>query len=59
MSDAAMSSLPGSTPKMEMNSGKKNLIPRWKDDIEPFREAAQFWHAVWLSAGKPQQNCTI
>ena len=56
ISHAATSSLPGSTPKMEMNSGKKNLIPRWKEDIEPFREAAQFWHAVWLSAGKPQNT---
>ena len=41
-----------------MSSGKKNIIPRWKEDIEPFREAAQFWHAVWLSAGKPQKTET-
>ena len=51
------------------NSAKKNMstskkqqckskIPDWKDDIEPFRENAHFWHAIWISAGRPI-NCQL
>ena len=27
-------------------------IPGWKEEVEPFREQALFWHAVWVSAGR-------
>ena len=32
---------------------KKDLIPNWKDDIQPFKDTAMFWNAVWQSAGRP------
>ena len=35
---------------------QKPKIPAWNDEIEPFRENAYFWHAIWLSAGKPLNN---
>ena len=28
-------------------------IPRWNEDIEPYRKDDLFWHSVWLSAGRP------
>ena len=28
----------------------------WKEEIEPFREKALFWNAVWKSAGKPKDT---
>ena len=28
-------------------------IPRWNENIEPYRKDALFWHSVWLSAGRP------
>ena len=33
--------------------GEKIKIPRWKEDISPLKEAAFFWKAIWISAGKP------
>ena len=27
--------------------------PGWKENVEPFRQDALFWHSVWLSAGSP------
>ena len=36
----------------------KPRIPNWNEDIEPFKENAHFWHAVWISAGKPL-NCHL
>ena len=37
---------------------RKPKIPEWKEDIEPFRENAHFWHAIWISAGRPI-NCQL
>ena len=31
----------------------KPNIPNWKNEIEPFRDDAIFWHSLWLSTGKP------
>ena len=28
-------------------------VAGWKQEVEPFREDANFWHAVWVSVGKP------
>ena len=41
-------------PKPVGNSNKKNsTIPNWNNEIKYFKDNAQFWHSVWLSAGKP------
>lgn len=39
-------------------SQKKQVIPDWKEKINPFREKAYFWHSVWISAGRPL-NCVL
>ena len=31
----------------------KTSITDWKNEVEPYRDKAMFWHAVWLSAGRP------
>ena len=45
-------------PKPTNGGRKSREIPNWKDEIQPFRERAQFWHAVWESAGRPV-NCEL
>ena len=30
----------------------KRKIPGWKEDVEPKRQAALFWHSVWKSLGR-------
>ena len=39
------------------NKCKTNL-PNWKEDVDPFKDTADFWNAVWKSAGKPI-NCHL
>ena len=34
------------------NKSKVNL-PNWKEDVDPLKDTAHFWNAVWKSAGKP------
>ena len=34
------------------NKPAKNTIPKWNEEITPFKEDACFWHSVWTSAGK-------
>ncbi len=52
LSGAASNCLPSSSGS-KVKCGKKQPIPHWNEDIEPFKDAAMFWHAVWQSAGKP------
>ena len=53
LSSAASDNLPFSTAASKTNSRKKDRIPHWKEDIEPHKDTAMFWHAVWQSAGRP------
>ncbi len=49
VSSAANECLP-SSKRIKRNS---NLIPNWNIDIEPLKDKAMFWNAVWQSAGRP------
>ena len=31
-------------------------VPGWKDEVEPFKKDSIFWHALWCSAGSPNQG---
>ena len=46
------------TTSKKPNLKNKGRIPEWKDDVEPFKENAHFWNAIWISAGKPL-NCEL
>ena len=35
------------------NNSEAKVIPGWNDHIQPYKEASQFWKAVWVSAGRP------
>ena len=37
---------------LSSNTGSK-IIPGWSEYVKPYREDAIFWHAVWVSAGRP------
>ena len=30
--------------------------PGWHEMVHPYRQSAQFWHQVWVSAGRPLNN---
>ena len=38
------------------NKKDKKIIPGWNDIVQPFHDDAEFWNAVWKSAGKPLNN---
>ena len=41
-------------PKPKQNRKRsKGSILAWSEEVQPFKEDAQFWHQVWISAGKP------
>ena len=29
------------------------MIPGWREEVAPFRDASILWHSLWLSAGRP------
>ena len=39
--------------KADMSKITHQHIPEWNSVIQPLKEDSLFWHAVWLSAGRP------
>ena len=39
-------------PKLSRRKRKEHPIAFWSE-IEPFKKDAQFWHSIWISAGRP------
>ena len=44
-------------PRTDGKQRPKKVV-NWKGEIEPFKYKAHFWHAVWVSAGRPI-NCEL
>jgi endonuclease/exonuclease/phosphatase family metal-dependent hydrolase len=34
----------------------KSSITEWKSEVQPLKETAMFWHAIWTSAGRPNNT---
>ena len=43
------------TPKPPQRKKKKHPIAFWSE-VDPFKKDAQFWHSIWLSAGRPMNT---
>ena len=43
----------GSMPGLNSSECGTSSIPGWTEHVEPFCQDAKFWHAVWVSWGKP------
>ena len=55
MEQTANETLP--VKKMHQKNGKAHSpIARWNEDIEPYKREAHFWHAIWVSCGRPMHN---
>ena len=37
----------------QKHNGNKSPIFNWREEIQPYKEKALFWHAIWQSAGRP------
>ena len=40
------------------HAARGSVIPGWSEHVKPFREDAKFWHAIWVSLGRPL-NCEV
>ena len=41
-------------PQPQSNkSHQQPRLPGWRENVEPLKKDCKFWHAVWLSAGRP------
>ena len=52
MENAANECIPCSSSRSQQKK-KKTVSAIWNDEIQPFKDKAMFWHAVWMSARKP------
>ena len=51
MKTTAKECLPYSMNKSQKS--KKAPIANWREEIQPFKDKAMFWHSIWISAGRP------
>ena len=51
--DAIDSSIETVASTKRQNKRKAKIVPGWTDMVKPFSENAKFWHAIWISAGRP------
>ena len=42
--------------KTFISSKKNSNISNWNSELNCYRDKAQFWRSVWLSAGRPQNG---
>ena len=54
INEAAIETIPKTQPKPGNVNQKK--MAGWKDYVEPYQDAAQFWYSIWTSAGKPRNT---
>ena len=52
--EASHSAIP--LTKKARAKGSSPSIPGWKQQVEPFRQDAMFWHSIWLSLNKPNSG---
>ena len=52
ITQAVADHIPHSVP----SSSNKHTIPGWNEEVKMFKEEAAFWHAVWVSAGRPENT---
>ena len=57
--ETAYTSIPlrGGVPGRPGGHGdQRDIIPGWRDEVEPFRLVINTCYRAWLAAGKPQQG---
>ena len=56
--DAAKEEIPlsGGGGQSQGTDAYEKVIPGWREQIAPHKETANFWHSLWISAGKPVQG---
>ena len=53
VSDSGYETLPLSQPVKENTKNVRKKTAGWKEFVEPSQDTAKFWHAIWISAGRP------
>lgn len=53
--DACIKAGENSIPQSS-NTSKKKKIPGWSDSVEPLRQRALMWHAIWQGQGSPREG---
>ena len=53
VSDSGYETLPLSHPVKENTKNVRKKTAGWKEFVEPSQDTAKFWHAIWISAGRP------
>ena len=51
--EASHASIALSPPPRPSSCSKHPRLPGWKENVEPLKQDAKFWYAVWLSSGRP------
>ena len=51
--EASHECIPLTPRSTQPGKGRRENLPGWEENVNPARKDALFWHAVWISAGRP------
>ena len=54
--EASHESIPLSAKVRPPGKSKMENLPGWNENVAPAKEDALFWHATWMSAGRPSSG---
>jgi hypothetical protein len=54
--EASHECIPLSSKARPSGKAKRENLPGWKENVAPAKEDALFWHATWISAGRPSSG---
>ena len=54
--DAISQSVGSNIPMSSSSANSRTPMPGFSDFVKPYREDSLFWHAIWVSAGRPQNT---
>ena len=54
--EASHESIPLSAKVRPPGKSKRENLPGWNENVAPAKEDALFWHATWMSAGRPSSG---
>ena len=56
VNECGKESIPTPPSRLSYRARRRKVTAGWKEIVEPYQDRAHFWHAVWVSAGRPMNS---
>jgi hypothetical protein len=54
ITDACLMAATMTIPQTDSGEHKHKVVPGWREQVEPHRQTALFWHSIWVQCNRPR-----